>query len=86
MKNEVGFLALLFLSGCSSVPALVKVPVPVACQEREPEEPFYPTAAVTPADPLDTKVAAALAEIEIRRGETRELRTALRACLKPISP
>lgn len=86
MKIFPAFLALLLLSGCSATPSLVKIPVPVACQEPEPAEPFYPTAVLSAADPLDTKVAAALAEIEIRRGETRELRTALRACIKPLSP
>lgn len=76
------------LAGCAAppgAPVLVKVPVPVECREDVPERPAMPTEALTRAHPLDAKVAAALAEIELREGYEGRLLQALQACRRPIA-
>jgi hypothetical protein len=87
------FLAILGtvggLTGCASAPILaqpVKVPVPVACDEKEPDRPVMPTEALIEADSLDRKTAAALAEIDLREGYEAKLVAALRGCTRPIAP
>jgi predicted small lipoprotein YifL len=74
------------IAGCGGTLQLqpVKVPVPVECQETEPERPAMPTDLLSRADSLDRKAAAALAEIDVREGYEERLRVALRACKSPI--
>lgn len=82
---QVAALALL-LAGCAGAPVVttVKVPVPVACQEKVPDRPVMPTEAFTEKPALDQLTRAALAELEIREGYEIQLRTALEACTAPI--
>jgi type IV pilus biogenesis protein CpaD/CtpE len=76
-------LAVMFcfaISGCAIPPQTVSVPVPVKCKEPMPDRPSLPTDNVPASASLDTKVRAALAEIELREGYEDRLRTALGAC------
>lgn len=78
-------LALAMLFGCAAtLPAQVKVPVPVACRETEPVRPVMPTDVLLPGSSLDRFVQASAAEIERREGYEVLLVTALRACITPI--
>lgn len=70
----------------ATMPTIVKVPVPVACKEKEPVPPIMPTDRLLPGASLDSFVQAASAEIERYEGYEGELRTALRACVAPIAP
>lgn len=77
-------VALPILAGCETIrpdTQVVKVPVPVKCQQTEPPRPVMPTESLSTTDTQDTKTASALAEIDIREGYEGQLRTALRACL-----
>lgn len=77
----------VMLFGCAAtLPAVVKVPVPVACKETEPVRPIMPTDVLLPGAGLDRFVQASAAEIERREGYELELVTALRACIAPIAP
>lgn len=77
--------AMAMLFGCNATMQAVKVPVPVACQEKEPDRPIMPTDRLLPGAPLDAVVQAATAEIERREGYEIKLVTALRACIAPIT-
>lgn len=77
---------LVTLSGCGTTTSTVKIPLPVACQEKEPERPIMPTDALVPGTTLDALVQAATAEIERREGYEGKLVAALRACIAPIVP
>lgn len=81
-----GIAAMLLGCGTMSTAQITKVPVPVACQETEPGRPVMPTEALAPEAPLDAFVQAAIAEIERREGYELKLRTALQACIAPITP
>lgn len=91
--RNIGTIVLLagaaaMLWGCAGPGSMqiTKVPVPVACQETEPGRPVMPTEALAPDAPLDAFVQAATAEIERREGYELKLRTALQACIAPITP
>ena len=76
---------LLALTGCGTIQpgtTTVKVPIPVKCLAEEPRRPVMPTETLSAKDSQDTKVAAALAEIDIREGYEGELLVALRSCKK----
>lgn len=78
-------IGLLVLAGCGTIQSgitTVKVPVPIVCQAEEPRRPVMPSDSLTQADSQDTKVAAVLAELDIREGYEGELREALRSCKK----
>jgi hypothetical protein len=75
--------AMLF--GCGTM-TQIRVPVPVACQEREPDRPVMPTDRLLPGASLDAFVQSAAAEIERREGYEDKLVAALRACIAPIAP
>jgi hypothetical protein len=79
---------LAMFAGCTTAPQLVetKVPVPVECRVAIPARPAMPTDNLVPADPLDRKVKAMLAELEIREGYEIELLTGLTECTKPLDP
>ena len=75
------------MSGCGAMaPQLVeiRVPLPVGCPVDTPARPAMPTEALQRSAPLDAKVKAALAEIELREGYEIELVAALDACTKPV--
>lgn len=77
----------LLLTGCgSSLPRVeiqrVNVPVPVACQEPEPQRPSMPTEHLAGDAGVDAYVQAAAAEIELREGYEGQLVQALRNCQK----
>ncbi|MEP9319942.1 hypothetical protein ABKS89_22565 [Pseudomonas sp. LABIM340] len=73
----------LLLAGCASTapaPVEVRVPVPVPCQAPAVETPRFATADLHPADDLQTKVRALLAERQQHLAYETRLRAALDAC------
>lgn len=79
----------LLLTGCGSSPPRVEiqrvnVPVPVACQEPEPQRPSMPTEHLAGDAGVDAYVQAAAAEIELREGYEGQLVQALRNCQKGL--
>ena len=85
-----GGALILLLSGCGATAPVkhevqrVNVPVPIECQEPEPERPQMPTDAL-PADAgVDAYVQAAGAEILRREGYEIQLLTALHNCKRPL--
>ena len=86
MKRAAAVLCVL-LTGCGALGGMntVKVPVPVACQEREPDRPAMPTEALQPGGSLFVAVKTMQAEIEIRDGYEAQLAAALRACIAPLT-
>jgi len=76
-------ISVLLLSGCASTapaPVEVRVPVPVPCRAPAVETPRFATADLRPADDLQTKVRALLAERQQRLAYETRLRAALDAC------
>jgi uncharacterized lipoprotein YajG len=76
-------IPMLLLAGCTSTaPALVEVriPVPVPCQAPTVETPRFASADLRPADDLQTKVRALLAERQQHLAYETRLRAALNAC------
>ncbi|WEJ72844.1 hypothetical protein [Pseudomonas sp. PSE14] len=74
---------LLSIAGCTSTvpqPVEVRVPVPVPCQTPSIELPRFVTADLRPADDLQTKVRALLAERQQHLAYETRLRAALDAC------
>lgn len=82
MKLFAAMAGFWVLTGCAAPGAgfEVKVPVPIKCQEPEPDRPAMPTDVLAPGVTLDLFVKAAQAEIEIRDGYEQQLQTALRNC------
>jgi hypothetical protein len=76
------------LAGCQTFgpTTTVKVPVPVACQQQEPDRPTMQTDSLRPGVSLFDAVISMQAEIEAREGYEGRLVTALRACIKPVAP
>lgn len=79
----------LLMAGCASSPPKVgiqqvRVAVPVACQEPEPNRPVMPTEHLAGDADVDAYVQAAAAEIERRRGYEDQLVTALRNCKQTL--
>lgn len=78
--------AAVLLAGCGAAPPArveiqqVKVPLPVPCDEPEPERPNMPTEHLPAGADVDMYVQAAGAEIERREGYEIQLRTALSNC------
>lgn len=73
----------LLLTGCTSIapaPVEVRVPVPVPCQAPVVETPRFATADLRPADDLQTKVRALLAERQQHLAYETRLRAVLEAC------
>jgi len=82
MKQPLLILALL-LGGCATStpkPLEVRIPVPVPCQAPTIETPRFATVDLHPADDLQTKVRALLAERQQRLAYETHLRAALDAC------
>lgn len=82
-------LAAGLLSACGATSPkveiqLVKVAVPVACQEPEPERPTMPTEQLPTDADVDTYVQAAAAELARREGYEIQLRQALSNCKRPL--
>lgn len=88
MRTLIALWLAAALAGCSTAQQIqtVKVPVPVECREPVPDRPAMPTESLTLADTLDAKVAAALAEIELREGYEGKLLASLLGCTRPIQP
>lgn len=79
----------LLMTGCGNAPPVakiqtVKVAIPVACQEPEPDRPVMPTDQLHEGADVDAYVQAAAAEIERREGYEIQLATALRNCKQPL--
>ena len=79
-------LTVLALTGCNATMTQVKVPIPIVCQETEPERPIMPTEVLMRGADIDRFTQAAQAEIERREGYEIKLRTALQNCIKPNEP
>lgn len=80
MKLPLLILALL-LAGCTtSATRSVRIPVAVSCQAPVVETPRFATAELRPADDLQTKVRALLAERQQHLAYETRLRAALDAC------
>lgn len=60
--------------------------VPLACQEKEPDEPAWPSDGLLPGGALFDAVKTLQADVTMREAYAQELRTALRACIKPLTP
>lgn len=73
---------LVFLAGCTGLPAntVTRVPVPVACLEPVPERPAMPTETLRPGADIFVFVKTVQAEIVLREVYEDRLRTALAAC------
>lgn len=89
MKTALLLMAACALSACGAAQKRVEiqrvnVPVPVECQEREPDRPVMPTESLAPGVPPYRLLQSALAEIDRREGYEVQLRVALRACTAPI--
>lgn len=81
--NLLRVFPVLLLTGCTSIapaPVEVRVPVPVPCQAPAVETPRFATADLRPADDLQTKVRALLAERQQHLAYETRLRAALEAC------
>ena len=77
------------MTGCSNAPPVVKVQtvkvaIPSACQEPEPDRPVMPTDELPDSADVDAYVQAAEAEIERREGYEIQLVAALRNCKQPL--
>ncbi|MGC4008051.1 MAG: hypothetical protein QM805_03050 [Pseudomonas sp.] len=76
-------IPVLLLAGCAATapaPVEVRVPVPVPCRAPIVETPRFATADLRPADDLQTKVRALLAERQQHLAYETRLRAALEAC------
>lgn len=76
-------LSVLLLAGCTStapVPLEVRIPVAVPCRAPTVETPRFATAELRPADDLQSKVRALLAERQQHLAYEIRLRAALDAC------
>lgn len=82
----VVLIMVLLIAGCGHTVQIVKVPVPVQCEETIPERPVMPTEQFKSKPSLDQFIQAADAEIQRREGYEEKLRTALEACTAPIQP
>ncbi len=90
MKLQLIALSLIFsLVGCASpliksiyTPTVVKTAVPVQCIKEEdiPVEPDYALSKIVKNDNIDTKVTAALVEIEQRKDWQRLAKAVLKSC------
>lgn len=82
MKRILIILPLL-LGGCAAtapIPMEIRVPVPVPCQAPAIDAPRFATTDLRPADDLQTKVRALLAERQQHLAYEARLRAALDAC------
>jgi uncharacterized lipoprotein YajG len=76
-------IPVLLLAGCAATapkPVEVRIPVPVPCQAPVVEVPRFATTDLRPADDLQTKVRALLAERQQHLAYETRLRAALDAC------
>ncbi|WP_294767228.1 hypothetical protein [uncultured Rhodoferax sp.] len=88
MKTALIAAVALALTGCGLLPVsrtTTAVPVAVECREKVADRPAMPTEAFTAKPSLDVWVKAQDAEIVIREGYEKELRTALEACTAPVA-
>lgn len=76
------------VSGCGTTGGAysVAVPVPVECKEPVPARPAMPTDGLRSGGALFLSVITMQAEIELREGYEKQLRTALEACTRPLNP
>ncbi|MFR0689554.1 hypothetical protein ACLUTX_09170 [Enterobacterales bacterium AE_CKDN230030158-1A_HGKHYDSX7] len=82
MRSQLFTVALL-LSGCTTSeprPMEVRIPTPVPCRAPAIDTPRFATADLRPADDLQTKVRALLAERQQHLAYETRLRAALDAC------
>ncbi len=73
----------LLIAGCTATspkPVEIRIPIPVPCQAPAIEAPRFATTALRPADDLQAKVRALLAERQQHLAYETRLRAALQAC------
>lgn len=73
----------LLIAGCTAIspkPVEIRIPIPVSCQAPAIAAPRFATTALRPADDLQTKVRALLAERQQHLAYETRLRAALQAC------
>lgn len=73
----------LLIAGCAATspkPVKIRIPIPVPCQSPAIEAPRFATADLHPADDLQTKVRALLAERQQHLAYETRLRAALDGC------
>ncbi|MCJ1878569.1 hypothetical protein [Pseudomonas nitroreducens] len=73
----------LLIAGCAATspkPVEIRIPIPVPCHTPAIEAPRFATTALRPADDLQTKVRALLAERQQHLAYETRLRAALQAC------
>ncbi len=81
MKAAIVIAAAAALVGCGTARTVqVKVPVPVECRVQTPARPAMPLDALRPPYNVDTWVAHAIAEIDVREAYEKEMGVALGAC------
>lgn len=83
-KYSAFYSVAMLLSGCSATGGIVKVPVPVVCEEAVPDRPAMDTETLEPAAPVDLQARAMRAEIDTREGYEVKLRAALVNCTAPL--
>ncbi|MCS4508876.1 hypothetical protein [Xylophilus ampelinus] len=87
MKVAIVIAAAGALAGCGTARTVqVKVPVPVECRVQTPARPAMPLDALRPPYDVDTWVAHAIAEVDLRQAYEQELVVALSSCISPIAP
>ena len=85
MKAMIVIAAAAALAGCGMARMVqVKVPVPVECRVQTPARPAMPLDALRPPYDVDTWVAHAIAEVDVREAYEKELAAALGECTNPI--
>lgn len=89
MKTLLIAMIALSLSGCSwlskvqplkTEDRIVKVVVKEKCSPKQVDKPDFPAAKLKKEDPLETKAATALADIERRKAYEKELEAAAKEC------
>lgn len=80
-------LVCFLVTGCGTAGGAISVSraIPIACQEKEPDEPAWPSDGLVPGGTLFDAVKTLQADITMRGPYEQELRTALRACIKPLT-
>ena len=85
MKAAILIAGAAALAGCGTARTVqVKVPVPVECRVQTPARPAMPLDALRPPYDVDTWVAHAIAEGEVREAYEKELAAALGECTSAL--
>lgn len=80
-----GLVVCAVLAGCSTEKGIIKIPLPVVCNEVVPDRPVMPTESLVPGVEPFVLTRAALAEIDRREAYEIKMRAALVACTAPVT-